>query len=468
MRTALGPALANVLFVCAGLAVLAALRMVRRTAASVIAALGLAFCVGAASVSLLTLIAVLAGVSFTAGTVEGVSLAIIIGAGAVVLRRPRARVVRGTALPRLKPIEIVKQNRALTAFVVLFGTYAIIGLVRASVMPMNLWDGWALWTRKALLLTDFNHLPVAFFTAPAYASTHQNYPLLLPMLEATWFRFAGMVDTQAVHVELWLLLIGFVWAAAFVLARRGAPVVTWAPVLMLVAIATGTYSQLLSGSADIPMAIFAGLGILLLGLWTSSRQPEELAISALMLAAAANTKNEGMPVAVIALIVAAVVVYRTNGSAIRQLAFAAAGVAVAVLPWRIWIAVHHVPADPDVPLRNAFNLPYLFGRLQRLGPSFSALHHQLADQRIWSYVLPIGAGIALACMVWRVARRQAAFYLATGTLICLLYVWVYWFSPLDLKYYLGTSSYRVIDVIVFIGAAAALQLPAEIQARRRT
>ena len=206
---------------------------------------------------------------------------------------------------------------------------------------------------------------------PAYASTHQNYPLLLPMLEATWFRFAGTVDTQAVHVELWLLLIGFVWAAAFVLARRGAPVVTWAPVLMLVAIATGTYS-------------------------------------------------------------------------------------------------HHVPADPDVPLRNAFNLPYLFGRLQRLGPSFSALHHQLADQRIWSYVLPIGAGIALACMVWRVARRQAAFYLATGTLICLLYVGVYWFSPLDLKYYLGTSSYRVIDVIVFIGAAAALQLPAEIQARRRT
>jgi hypothetical protein len=351
---------------------------------------------------------------------------------------------------------------------VLFGAYAIVGLFRASVMPLNVWDGWALWTRKALLLTDFSHLPTAFFTQASYLSTHQNYPLLLPVLEATWFRFAGTVDTQAIHIELWLLLIGFVSAAAFVLARRGTPVLTWAPVLMVLAIATGTYSQLLSGSADIPMAIFAGLGFLLLGLWTSSGRREELALGALMLAAAANTKNEGMPVAAIGLIMAGVVVFRARDFTLRPLAWAAAGVALLVLPWRIWIAVHHVPADPDTPLGKALDLPYLVRRLDRLGPSFSALHHHLADQGLWSFVLPIGAGVALACILWRTARRQAVFYLVSGTLICLVFVWVYWLSPLDLTYYLNTSSYRVIDVIVFIAAAAALQLPGEIRARQRT
>ena len=226
-------------------------------------------------------------------------------------------------------------------------------------MPMNMWDGWALWTRKALLLTDFQHLAAAFFTDRAYADTHQNYPLLLPLVESIWFRFAGQIDTRAVHIELWLLLVGFVWAAAFLLVRRGAPILVWAPLLLVVALASGTFSQLLSGSGDVPMALFAGLGLLLLGFWISDQRPDQLVLGTLFLAAAANIKNEGVPVAVIALILAGAA---ARGSRARQhLVLAAAGLLIAIAPWHIWSAVHGVPSDADVPISKVLDISYKLG-----------------------------------------------------------------------------------------------------------
>ncbi|HEY5317738.1 MAG TPA: hypothetical protein VIJ20_07140, partial [Solirubrobacteraceae bacterium] len=401
----------------------------------------------------------------TAVTVVIVAVGVAAGGGGFAWRRRGPHLDRPRRRWSLAALRTLLHGRLLlAAFVVVFGTYAIVGLVTFSMTPNVSWDAWAIWSLKATLLTDFSHLPAHFFTGHAYLPTHQDYPLLLPLLESMWFRFAGVTDTQAMHAELWLLLVGFVWSAAYLLDRRGARIVLWGPLLLVAALASGTFDQLSTAYADVPMALFAGLGFLLLGFWISRDQPADLALGVIFLGAAANIKNEALPAAVIALLVAALVVRRPRPHLRRNIVLAFAALAIIALPWRIWTAAHGVPADPDLPSSSALHLSYILGRTGRIGPAASALQAQLADQGTWSYIVPIGAALALGCFIWRVARRLAFFYLATAILIFVMYVANYCLSGQSLSWYLATSDTRVIDVIVFAALAAALQLPSEIEA----
>ncbi len=459
MRATLGPIIAILLLAAAGMGVLATLGLVEYSLGAMIGAMGLAFLTGAAAIGTLLLALLTVGVPYGTGSVVVVGLLVAI-TGALMAFGPRRE---GSQGPHgLRTISRSPLAGLIVLLAAMFVAYAMVGFFRASVTPMNVWDGWALWTRKAMLLTDFHHLPTPFFTDRAYVATHQNYPLLLPLLESIWFRFGGEIDTQSLHIELWLLLVGFVWSAAYLLARRAAPILVWAPLLLALALASGISNQLLSGYADLPMALVAGLGILLIGFWISDREREHLVLATVFLAAAANVKNEGLPVAIIAVIAATVVVPGTRAR--RELGLALVAVLIAVAPWHIWSAIHGVPADADVPVSKIFNLGYMLGRTGRIWPGISALQVQLTHETSWLYVVPIGAGIALGCLIWRVARRPAVFYFATAIALFALYVVVYWVSPLDLTYYLGTTDNRVIDVIVFTALAAALQLPGEVQA----
>jgi hypothetical protein len=484
MRATLGPVLANLLLAGAGLGVLYALGLVELSLGPLVGALGLGFLTGVASVGALLLAALVIGIAYSIATIAAAALAVAAVAWGVGFLRLRLRSARGghgpvlsravlgalrTRFSRARVVANLRANRFLALFVLAFGIYAIVGLVTAAVTPVTEWDAWAIWTPRAVLLTDFQHLPVDFFTGPAFQLPHQNYPLLVPLLESIWFRSAGTVDTQAMHVELWLLLVGFVWSVGYLMHRRGARVLLWGPLLLAASLAYGVYTQLLSGYADVPMSLFAGLGLLLVGLWVAQGQRAHLALGVLLLAAAANTKNEGLPIAIIALLVAGLVVGRSRPGTARDLALALVALVVIVLPWHVWTSVHGVPADPDAPLSKVFDLSYMFGRAGRIWPSMSALAAQLEDEGTWVYLVPIGAGLAVCCLIWRVARRLATFYLATAVLIFFLYVVVYWVSPLSLAFYLPTSANRVIDVLVFVALAAGLQLPTEIEdsVRRR-
>lgn len=186
-------------------------------------------------------------------------------------------------------------------------------------------------------------------------------------------------------------------------------------------------------------------------------------LATLFLAAAASTKNEGLPIGLIMLAVAAAVVGRRPDRPRRAIAAAAGGFVLCVLPWHIWLAAHSVPADPNVPLSKAVHFGYLFDRTSRIWPSLQAIGHQLADQGTWSYLIPLGAAVALACVLKRVAWRAAIFYLATAVLIVAVYTYVYWLRPLEIDGYLASSAFRVIDPVVFVALAAALQLPSAAQ-----
>jgi hypothetical protein len=290
---------------------------------------------------------------------------------------------------------------------------------------------------------------------------HADYPLLVPVFESIQFRAMGTIDTRAIHLQFWLLLVAFVWAILYLGFRRGTLSV-WLPIVSAVSIAPAVQEQMLTAYADIPMALLLALGVLLLGEWLATRDGRMLILAVVFLAGCANTKNEGLMAAVVALVVAAILlVIGHRRSDLRAFGIGAAAFVAAILPWRAWISVHEIQGD--ISILNGLDPSYLAGRADRLWPSVTALYMQLIDQTSWLYVIPFGTALALVCLLSRRQRAIATFYLTVGVIAFTALIWVYWISPTEpLGVFLATSTYRVVAVLAAIAFAALLQLSSSV------
>lgn len=474
MRASLGPIAINLLFLFAGAGICVAAGAVAAAGRSWIAAAGLSYMAGVAATNLVLIALLVLGVPFTLETVVVTSAAL--GAGGFGYARYRRLPVfarpREARRLRRRLTEAPLDSSIVAVFVLVFLIYGTVGLLTSVVTPLDQWDGWSLWTRKALLLTHFDEIPLAsvssakaseFFGSGAYEFMHPDYPLIVPVLEAGFFRAAGEINTQAVHVQLWLLLVGFAWACAGIMSRTARPIV-WAPVVLAAIQLSGTRDQLLTGYADVPMGIFLGLGVLLLGGWIRERERWQLVLAALMLGAAANVKNEGLMASVCVLAVATgVPLARRSWRDAISLLGVWAGLIAAVAPWRVWLAVHDISGD--FPVAKGLSPGYLADRSERVGPSIDALTTQLLDQDQWMHLVPLALGVAVLAVLHRSARAVASFYLAAGVFTFGGLVWAYWVGPDALAYLLPTSADRVVVVIVFIAIAALLQIGAALDSR---
>ena len=458
MRVDLGPAAADVLFVLAGLGVVNAVGFLRSSLLDVFAAIGLAFLAGVCFVMTVAIALLTIGVPFRLPAFIALSLATAVvgllsrrGWLAMFRHRPALQISR-SAIRSTK-----LQTWIATLAIAGFGAYAVAGTLDARVQPLNAWDAWSIWTRKAEVLFFSGSLPTDFFASPAYAFMHPDYPILLPVYEAVQFRAMGTIDTQAIHVQLWLLLVAFVWAIVYLGLRRGT-VLEWLPLALAASIAPAVYGQLFTAYADIPMALLLALGVLLLGEWLLTRDGRMLALSVLLLVGSANTKNEGLMAAVVALAVAAAVTaVGSTRASLRPLALAAVAFVAGILPWRVWIATKGIHGD--IRLGKGLDPSYLAAHAGRVWPSVQSLYGQLIEQTSWLYIVPFGAAIALVCLFIRQRRSLAAFYLATGLLAFVALVWIYWISPtVPLDFFLATSSYRVVSVVTAIAFATLLQV----------
>lgn len=459
MRADFGPVVANLGFLAVGLAILLATRFVRWSPRAVLPALGLAYLAGVAAVTLTLVALTCAGVPFTLKSIAG-TMALLAAAGLAWGWRRRDKGAPVT------PTATAGADRWLVAvFLALFAVFVVVGVLRAHRQLLSDWDAWAIWTPKAIGLVRSDELVLGSFASPAYAFRHPDYPMLLPFFEAIHFRAMGGVDTQAIHVQLWLLLVAAAGALAFVAARLVRPVV-WVPVILSALLAPGLREQVLLGYADVPMALFLGVGTLLVGSWLAVGQRCELAVGTLCLAAAAGTKNEGAVAALLVLLVAGAVVLGSRLPDRRTpLVLALVGFVAAALPWQIWTAAHGIKGDLE--LGKALDPGFLIDRSGRVWPAIEALELQLADQGRWTLIVPAGLALAVLGLVLRRGRGLATFYLASALLVFASLVWAYWISPYELQWHLRTSVSRVVTVVVVITMAAALHLPAQLSRRVR-
>lgn len=354
--------------------------------------------------------------------------------------------------------EAWREHRVVVVTMTAFFALAVIVLLTVGNHPLQPldYDAWDLWARKASYMYFHPQLPLAPFTStPGGAShLHPDYPMLLPLLEALQFRAISRYEVSSVHLVVWLLMVGFVWAGVYLSSLRG-HAATGA--LLFAGAALSMSAQLLTGYADVPMALFLCLGVLEIGAWLESRSPADLAVAAVLLVGAAGTKNEGIFGAIAALVVAIAVVAIAYRDRLRQISIMAAGVVlIGVLPWRLWLALNHVKAE--ISLSKAVDPSYLSSRSDRLGPAIKALYGQLTNVQSIAVLVPIAIAVGLVCIRRRRVRGVAAFYLFLGIVYFASLVWAYWISPLDIHFLINTSVTRIYVGVAVIALAALVQL----------
>jgi hypothetical protein len=254
---------------------------------------------------------------------------------------------------------------------------------------------------------------------------------------------------------MWLLAIAFVWAGGFIAARVTSALV-WAPVLTGAVLLS--LSRLLTAYADVPLGFYLALGTLQLGVWLQSGRRRDLALAALLLAGAAAVKNEGTAGALLVLAVAlAAMVFARRRRAALELALASAllGV-VAILPWRLWVAAHHL--QTEVPLGRVANPGFLARNVDRVGPVVHGLDQQLGMTNGVTIFVSLALAMVAACAWERRGRTLGAFYLVVLAGYYATLVWSWWIDTLPLSF-MGPATAGRLDLgLGFIAVAAVLHL----------
>jgi hypothetical protein len=188
---------------------------------------------------------------------------------------------------------------------------AVLNVLATTTAPgLGDMDEYATWMFKAKVLADVPLRPVPGpLTDPGLSYSHQDYPLLLPLLVDGVYAAVGRVDDAAgkwVLPPMYLALIGIVYAAVRRHHRRAIAVAVAA-----VSVAGPTVAQKAGlAVAELPLTLFLAAAVSMLARWADDGgEPGDLLLCGGFAAAAAFSKNEGLamlPVlAVASLVVAA-------------------------------------------------------------------------------------------------------------------------------------------------------------------
>ena len=101
-----------------------------------------------------------------------------------------------------------------------------------------------------------------------------SYPPLVPVLDAAAFHLMGSPDVVTLHVQYWLLGVGFVWALAGLLSERAPAWILW-PFVLLLLVAPRIGRRFQTAEADLLLDYLFVLAALLVVLWILDREQVE-------------------------------------------------------------------------------------------------------------------------------------------------------------------------------------------------
>jgi hypothetical protein len=449
--------LLNAAFAVLGLGLLPVLG-IARTPRELAERSGLAYLLGVAAVGVIGTDLPIAGVAFSLPVFLVLGVVVVAGGSArlrVAMRHqlgtPEARVSHPS--PFGAPVLAALAGFGALVFLLVHAgrAFAVHPLgSTSSAPPVFDYDSWAIWTLKARALLEFGDVHNAVFTSHAYASSHLDYPIAFPSVQALDYRAMGVFDPTVMHVQLILLAGGFVAALLSLLGGR-TPLVPVTAALLLLFASRMPLAQLETAYADMPLAFLIAAGVAGLARWLLTGDRFALHAATLLLGAGALTKSEGSLFALVALLAAGIAVLAGDRRRLRSLGVAALFVVVIVLPWRVWVAAH--PAPTDYRFSNLLDPAFLSDHSDRVRLASEALRDQLGGGAWGSFSSLLAVGALCAALARRVE------FLAFGAAFLLLglagLVTTYWVAVSDLGFLLSTSSYRVIDTIVVSGVVLA-------------
>jgi len=279
--------------------------------------------------------------------------------------------------------------------------------------------------RAQLAALHGGRVPTAFFSDPARAWMHPNYPLFLPLNEAWIYLCLGGPNQGWVQ----LLSVHFAASAACLLFSGVARLTgdTWrgglaAGMLFLLPAAMTYPGGAIFLWADFPLAaVFLAAVIYLIEFEATG---SGLALVAVLLALLPWVKREGL---VLAGVLALALFWITwQRGKIRQFPAAILPLAIVVLGWKVFLHLVHVSADRDflpvsvsVAFQHAGRLPFVI----------SALGRELLAWERWSLLWPLTVPAVIriardpALARWRLLAPVMAVLLA---LYCGIYIFSAW------------------------------------------
>jgi hypothetical protein len=429
-RAVFGLAALNAAYLCAGVAVLWALRGFH-TWASLLRLAGLSYLLGVAVFGILWTELLVIGVPFGGAGLAG-SLVAITFAGLLVGR------VRGMAVPRGWPRPAPPWAVLATAAGVALAGLLLEAYFRsARLQSLQSYDGWAFWVPKGKAIYFFGGLDDQVFTT----TPGPSYPPLVPILDAASFHAMGSADAVTLHLQYWFLVVGGLAAIAGCLYRHTTPWLLWPPLLLVAAVPRfGTH--LLLPQADMLVDVLFVVAALLLVLGLRDPRSWRVAAAAILLAGATLTKREGLFFAACALGLAFAVGQRKG--AWRPTVVAVVVVAAAAVPWRIWYRSMGIGGEA----------PPGSGLTGSAGRALDALRLSgdvLFDASLWS-VLPFVVLVALAVSFLAGDRLLAVFSAALLGALFLGGAWVtYSFRDIPV-----TADEAVNPIVRYTGAIVLL------------
>lgn len=333
-----------------------------------------------------------------------------------------------------------RPGAAAVAAVVLLAALLARAVPAFAVKPLDAYDGWAMWAMKGHALQLFGWADPKLFAGPGAAPLHLDYPLFLPALESLDYRALGAFDTQLVHLQLLLLAVAAASALAWTLRGLAPDWAVWATVAA-VATAPNVLLRLLTGYADVPLALLVAVGVASAAGWLVTGERKRLAYATLLLAAAALTKNEGLifvGACYVGLLAAAPRRW-------RPILVSAACVELALLPWQVYLRVHDIGSDSTSPL-------HFHGHLGIAPIALRRLLEMSFSPRQWALLAPLFV-LALALAALRRHWPTALFAALWAGLSLGALTWIYVSSSLPYSDYLDASGDRVVSALV-LGAAA--------------
>jgi hypothetical protein len=444
----LGLVALDALSLAAGMGALHGLGLVR-SGRDALRHLGLAIVVGWAGVGIATSTALVVGVPFGAWLVALVAVAIALGGIAI------GRSVTGC---RLRAVG----ERGLASWVAVAGA-ALVCIQMAALLRRSLgsgapteWDAWTFWLPKAKSIVDFGGLDTGVGGFTSFASP--TYPPLVPTLEASAFAFMRDTTASALPLQHWIVAAAFVGGLASLLATRVRPAILWPSLAMLVSLPT--FAVLIGSSlGDEPLMLLLGLGGACLGLWLLERNWRFAALGGLFLAAVALAKDEGLWVAAVLAGTALVASVVRPPRRLLVPALVLLAPLAALVPWKLWLRVNHVPRSADYRLSDLFDPGLLADRLDRLSYALDKLPPYIFEPWRWLLAVPV----MLAAALLAAPRRPdlTALALAPVAAVPVGLLLVYWIGTPPVDWYVATSAARVVASAVVLAAVFVPLLLAE-------
>ena len=429
----------NVIFLLAGLALLAGLRGFT-TWLEVLDFLGLALVLGTCSVGVLATLVLIAGHGLSAATIVALAagVAVVGGVLARVRRPPRPRGF-GQLPPRSKGT-LAAVLGAVATFVILVAFFRV-----ARVMPLGGGDSWEFWVPKAKLIYFNGSIDTGFFTS----LPNPRYPLFIPGLLAMDFRFMGSAYGPALALEYWFLYVGFVLTASMLLRRLGPGWLAWLFVCL-----TGVIPQLdqrlLGAQADWTLDLEFALVALLALCWLRQRERWLLVCLGIVLAALLATKQEGLLLAFCLFGGLAASTLRDIRRTWPTLALTALAAYLVNVPWRLWWGDRHLPSGlPTV----GVGLHEMLTHLHRGWASLHLVLRLLFTYHVWLAFVPLALVAAVTALTLAgTARQTAIVYLTTSFTAIAGFTYILWSNLSDTldTHQSSTPIPRVVGSVVLL------------------